>query len=226
MIAGIWKILTWYLTTKQITVSRLISRDRIGWYLGFTDILILAKTVDFIGLSTKHCHIPQTSRQLAQENTTKRDSYLAAMLAGAFSWADKMNHGARLGHPSQDKNIIRNPNKSSKISKDLDCSLVSNVNFSEILPSNGWHPGPGKVGQGGLEVLHLWCHLQKICISKQRTFFECRLENLASFEPFTGSVALNGQEKFLHKATWVSVFFSWKSLKAARCQSVKVQKLN
>ena len=27
--------------------------------------------------------------------------------------------------------------------------------FSKILPSNGLGPGPGKVGQGGLKVLHL-----------------------------------------------------------------------
>jgi len=39
--------------------------------------------------------------------------------------------------------------------KESDCSLVSNKNFSEILPSNGWRPGPGKVGQGGLKVFHL-----------------------------------------------------------------------
>ena len=41
----------------------------------------------------------------------------------------------------------RNPSRSSKVSKDLDCSLKSNKNFSEILPSNGWRPGPGEVGQ-------------------------------------------------------------------------------
>jgi len=28
-------------------------------------------------------------------------------------------------------------------------------NFSEILPPNGWRPGPGKVGQGGLKVFYL-----------------------------------------------------------------------
>jgi len=39
--------------------------------------------------------------------------------------------------------------------KDSDCSLVSNKNFSEILPSNGLSPGPGKVGHGGLKVLQL-----------------------------------------------------------------------
>jgi len=66
---------------------------------------------------------------------------------------------------------------SIKGSKDSDSSLVSNKNFSkilwpsswaltvktsvysknfsEILPPNGWCPGPGKVGQGGLKILHL-----------------------------------------------------------------------
>jgi len=50
----------------------------------------------------------------------------------------------------------RNPSRSSKVSKDLYCSLVSSKNFSEILQPNGWRPGPGKVGQGGQKVLHLW----------------------------------------------------------------------
>jgi len=44
------------------------------------------------------------------------------------------------------------------VSKDSNCSLVSNKNFSEILPSKSWRPGPGEVGQ---KVLHLWCHSQK-----------------------------------------------------------------
>jgi len=44
---------------------------------------------------------------------------------------------------------------------------------------------------------------------------------LASFELLTESVALTGPEKFLRKATCVSVFFSQKSPKVARCQSVK-----
>jgi len=50
----------------------------------------------------------------------------------------------------------RNPSRSSKVSKESDYSLVCNKNFSEILPSNGLGSGPGKVGQGGLKVLHLW----------------------------------------------------------------------
>jgi len=42
-----------------------------------------------------------------------------------------------------------------------------------------------------------------------------------SFETFTGLVALTRPEKFPRKATCVSVFFSQKSPKAARRQSVK-----
>jgi len=38
-------------------------------------------------------------------------------------------------------------NKSSKVSKNSDFSLVSNENFSEKLPSSGYHSGPHKVGQ-------------------------------------------------------------------------------
>ena len=54
---------------------------------------------------------------------------------------------------------------------DSDCSLVSNKNFSEILPPNSWRPGPGKVGQGGLKVLHLRRHLQKIRNPQPKNFY-------------------------------------------------------
>jgi len=54
--------------------------------------------------------------------------------------------------------------------KRLGCSLVSNKNFSEILPSNGLSPEPGEVGQGGLKVFHLQCHSQKICTPNQHFF--------------------------------------------------------
>jgi len=50
------------------------------------------------------------------------------------------------------------PQEVIQSSKHSDCSLVSNKNFSEILPSCGLGLGPGKVGQGDLKVLHLWCH--------------------------------------------------------------------
>ena len=41
----------------------------------------------------------------------------------------------------------------------------------EPLPPNGWRPGPGKLGQGGLKVLHLWRHSQKTHTPKQKIFF-------------------------------------------------------
>jgi len=41
----------------------------------------------------------------------------------------------------------RKPSRSFKVSKDSDCSLVSNKNFSEILPSNCVGIGPGEVGR-------------------------------------------------------------------------------
>jgi len=59
---------------------------------------------------------------------------------------------------------------SSKVSKDLDCSLVSCKNFSKMLSSNVLISGPGEVGQGGLTVLHLWHHTQKICTPNQKIF--------------------------------------------------------
>ena len=77
-----------------------------------------------------------------------------------------------------------NPSRSSKVSKDSNCSLVSSKNFSEIQPPNGWCPGPGKVGQGGLKVLYLWRPLlmtssQKTCNPpSKKIFFECRLKDL------------------------------------------------
>jgi len=43
----------------------------------------------------------------------------------------------------------------------------------------------------------------------------------ASFETLTGLVVLTGLEKFLRKATCVSVFFTWKSPKVAGRQVLK-----
>ena len=63
----------------------------------------------------------------------------------------------------------RNLSRSSKVSKDSDCGLVSNKNFSKILPSSGLGPGPGEVVQGALNV-YLWCHSQKILTSNQKIF--------------------------------------------------------
>jgi len=76
--------------------------------------------------------------------------------------------------------------------------------LSEILPPNSWRPGPGKVGQGGLKALNLWCHSQKNASPKQKNFFQEQTRRLvAFFETFTGSVEHTRLEKFLRKATCV-----------------------
>jgi len=88
--------------------------------------------------------------------------------------------------------------------KDSYCSLVSSKNFSEILPPNGWRTGPGKVGQDGLKVLHLWRHSQKNHIPQAKNFFPVQTRRLAaSFETFNGSVEHIGPDKFPRKTTCV-----------------------
>jgi len=47
------------------------------------------------------------------------------------------------------------PWKLIKEPKHSDCSLVSNKNLSEMLPSSGMGLGPDEVGQKGLKQLHL-----------------------------------------------------------------------
>jgi len=95
--------------------------------------------------------------------------------------------------------------KISIFDSDSGCSLVSSKNFSEILPPNGWRPRPGKVGQGGLKVLHLWCHSQKTRTPQaKKFFFRVQTRRLAaSFDIFTGSVEHTGPEKFPCKATCI-----------------------
>ena len=115
----------------------------------------------------------------------------------------------------------QNPSRSSKVSKDSDCSLVTNKNLSEILPSNGWCPGPRKVGQGALKVLHLWRHSQKTRTPNQKNFRVHSRRLAASFDTSTRSVICTGAEIFPCKATCVSVYFFQKSPFSAGCQSVK-----
>jgi len=55
---------------------------------------------------------------------------------------------------------------------------VSSKKFSKILPPDGWHPGPGKVGQGGLKVFHLLRHSQKPAPPKEKKFFRLRTRRL------------------------------------------------
>jgi len=45
-------------------------------------------------------------------------------------------------------------------------------------PLNCLGSGPGGVGQGGLKVLHLWHHSQKLHNPQAKNYFECKLEDL------------------------------------------------
>jgi len=101
---------------------------------------------------------------------------------------------------------------SSKVSKDLDFSLVSTKNFSEILPSNGLGLGPGEVGQGCPKVFHLWRHSEKIRNSNQNNFFfianykPCRV--MWAFKQF--STAFSARvELHSHKATCDPAGLAW-----------------
>ena len=146
-------------------------------------------------------------------------SRLNASRAAQNSFVGRMFVTSALDHNFSTKN----PSKSSKVSKDLDCSLVSNTNFSEMLLSNGRRPGPGKVGQGGLKVLYLWHHSQKICNPQAKHFFWVQTRRLTtSFELLTGSAVLIGPERFSCKAMCDPVVLAQEFLISAGRQSVNV----
>jgi len=61
----------------------------------------------------------------------------------------------------------------------LDSSLVSNENFSEILPSSGWFL-PGNMSQNGHKPTTLMTSLTKNLKPKFKFFFHYRLKDLLS----------------------------------------------
>jgi len=78
----------------------------------------------------------------------------------------------------------RNPSRSSKVSKDSDCSLESNKNSTKILPSNGWCPGPGEVGQDCQKVLRLSRHSQITTPSTKKNFSSANIKTCRVFWHF------------------------------------------
>jgi len=114
-----------------------------------------------------------------------------------------------------------NPSRSSKVSKDSDCRLVSNKYISKILPSNSLGPGPGEVGQGGLKVIHLWHHSQKIRNPQPKNVFSLQTTRLAEFEPLNSSLPLSAPELRSRKATCDLVVLAWKCSKCAGRERVK-----
>jgi len=85
----------------------------------------------------------------------------------SYCWVSEPYHNFCDNHNFWTRNLSR----SSKVSKDSDCSLLSSKNFSEILPPNGWRLGPSKVGQGGLNVLHFMTSLTKKTATASKEFF-------------------------------------------------------
>jgi len=115
-----------------------------------------------------------------------------------------------------------NPSRSSKVSKDSDCSLVSSKNLSEMLPSNGLGSGPAEVGQGDLKALHLWHRSQKIHTPQAKNFFWVQTRKLAeSFEPLKSFLPLSVPELCACKATCDLVVLAQESSKVAGRHSVK-----
>jgi len=45
-------------------------------------------------------------------------------------------------------------------------------------------PGPGEVGQGGLKVLHLWCHWKKSSAPNQKFFSSANYKTCRVFWAF------------------------------------------
>jgi len=92
-----------------------------------------------------------------------------------------------------------------------------------MLPPNGWRPGPGKVGQCGLKVLHLWCHSQPIRTPPKKFFFRVQSTRLyAFFETFVGSLERTGAEIFMRKPRAFRCFFLSKISKTSRVSKWKL----
>jgi len=107
----------------------------------------------------------------------------------------------------------RNPSRSSKVLKDSDCSLVSNKNFCEILPSNGLGSGPREVGQGGVKVLYLWRHSQKISTPNQKCFFIANYKTCQVFWEFEQLSSAFGSGVMLASSHICDLaVLAWKSL--------------
>ena len=113
---------------------------------------------------------------------------------------------------------------SSEVLKSSDCTLVSNKNFSEILPSNGLGPRPGEVRQGGLKGLQCWRHSQNIRTPNQKMFFSSAEQKTChvfwAFEQLCTAFGTRVILAQIHKSTCDPVALARKSSNSTRRQIV------
>jgi len=77
--------------------------------------------------------------------------------------------------------------------------VIQSIKRLQLITTIWWFgPGPG---EGGLKLLHLWCHSQNTRIPQPKNFFRVQTTRLAaSFDTSTRSVTLTGPEIFPRKA--------------------------
>ena len=132
-------------------------------------------------------------------------------------WSLTLEPETPAGHPKYQKTQI--------VSKDS--VLVSNKNFSEILPSSSLHLGPGEVGQGGLKALHFWRHSKNPQHPTKTTFLIANYTRLAEFlEPLNSSLLLSVPELCSHTAMCGMFFLALKLQNFTGCESVKNELFN
>ena len=94
-----------------------------------------------------------------------------------------------------------------KVLKDVDSSLVSNENFSEILPFDGWSQVKYRQPKMAKNLPYLWCHSQKN-ETQIPNFFSLQTQRLAkSFEGLNSSLAQSAEGLAVGKTTEISLVF-------------------
>jgi len=120
----------------------------------------------------------ETFTRFVEHTRPEKFPYKPTCVQTFFFW--KSPKAARCQRVNLDHNFWTwNPSRSSKVSKDSDCSLVSNKNFSKILPSNllvprarwSWPRWP----KSPLLMTSLTKNLHP---QPKKIFFECKLQDL------------------------------------------------
>ena len=105
-----------------------------------------------------------------------------------------------------------NPSELSEVSKNLNFSLVSNKNFSEILPSSRLGLGPEEMGQKAYNYsTYDATHKKSKTLKLLLLFFFIQTQRLAeSCKVLNTSLALTVPKIFPHKDTCKLLVLGWK----------------